>query len=148
MRGLTGVSSEAPRSARALHWPINCMPSPQQSWGYAQEALAEQLLSRLGFVIVERNWRGAGAEVDRIAWHEDVLSFIEVRARKGLACGRPEDTVGVHKQRHLVRAATAYLTRFSSLHPPMVRFDVVSVVQADGQPPEVTLIQNAFDAGR
>lgn len=124
------------------------MPSPSQRWGYEQESLAERLLTGRGYVIIERNWRGAGAEVDRIAWQEETLCFIEVRARRGVHSGRPEETVGPSKQRHLVRAAMAYLTRFSSLHPPMVRFDVVSVVLGPDGVHEVRLIENAFDAGR
>ncbi len=124
------------------------MPSPTQEWGYAQESLAETMLIRRGYVIIERNWRGAGAEVDRIAWLDELLCFVEVRARRRADWGRPEVTVGKAKQRHLVRAATAYLTRFSSLAMPMVRFDVVSVLQDDQGELQVTLFENAFDAGR
>lgn len=124
------------------------MPSPSQRWGYAKEALAERLLTRRGYVIVERNWRGGGAEVDRIALDGDVLCFVEVRARRRTQCGRPEETVGKSKQRHLVRAAMAYLMKFEPKDVPMVRFDVVSVVEGDDGPAEVTLIPNAFDAGQ
>lgn len=124
------------------------MPSPSQTWGYAQEARAERRLTSAGYRIVERNWRGGGAEVDRIAWDEDVLCFVEVRARRRTDCGRPEETVGRSKQRHLVRAAMAYLMGFPPGAQPMVRFDVVSVVEREHEDAEVTLIKNAFDAGR
>lgn len=121
------------------------MPSPTQRMGYAQEEAAEQLLSRLGYAIVERNWRGAGAEVDRIAWDDDVLCFVEVRARSTVAFGRPEETIGPAKRRHLVRAAMAYLMRFSPREVPMVRFDVVAVVESDGDR-ELVLFKDAFEA--
>lgn len=124
-----------------------CMPSPSQRWGYAQEALAESLLTRHGYVVVERNWRGGGAEIDRIAWQDGLLCFVEVRARRRTDCGRPEATVDRRKQRHIVRGAMAYLLRFPPREQPMVRFDVVSVVEHEAGPPEVTLIENAFDAG-
>lgn len=124
------------------------MPSPTQEWGYTQESLAETHLVRQGYVIIERNWRGAGAEIDRIAWLGELLCFVEVRARRRADWGRPEATVGRAKQRHLVRAATSYLTRFSSLAMPMARFDVVSVLQDEQGELEVTLFENAFDAGR
>lgn len=113
-----------------------------------QEEVAERRLTAQGYHIVERNWRGGGAEVDRIAWDEEVLCFIEVRARRRTDCGRPEATVGRGKQRHLVRAAMAYLMQFSPGALPMVRFDVVSVLEREGEGPEVTLFKNAFDAGQ
>lgn len=113
-----------------------------------QEALAERHLTSQGYVIAERNWRGGGAEVDRVAWDEETLCFVEVRARRRADCGRPEATVGRSKQRHLVRAAMAYLMRFPPGDLPMVRFDVVSVLDAEGAEAEVTLFKNAFDAGQ
>ena len=125
------------------------MPSPTQRYGYAQEERAERHLVGLGYVIVERNWSGGGAEVDRIAWDGDVLCFVEVRARRRSDFGRPEQTVGKAKQRHLVRAAMAYLCRFPSNKPPMVRFDVVSVSDPRGEEEAtVVVFENAFDAGR
>ena len=123
------------------------MPSPTQTFGYAQEEVAEAHLIRAGYQVVERNWRGAGAEVDRIAWDGDVLCFVEVRARRRADYGRPEETVGRAKQRHLVRAAMQYLTAFPPSAPPMVRFDVVSVLETPDGAWEVRLFPNAFDAG-
>lgn len=121
------------------------MPSPSQRWGAQREALAEQLLSRSGYRIVERNWRASGAEIDRIAWDEDVLAIVEVRARASDACGTPDETIDHKKQRMLIRGATAYLMTFPAGATPMVRFDVVSIVdRPDGQR-TVRLIKNAFD---
>jgi putative endonuclease len=124
------------------------VPSPSQTFGYAQEEVAEDHLIRAGYRVVERNWRGAGAEVDRIAWDDGVLCFVEVRARSRRDFGRPEETVGRTKQRHLIRAALAYLTTFPPSRPPMVRFDVVSVQPTPDGEWAVRLFKNAFDAGR
>ena len=122
------------------------MPSPSQEVGAAQEVLAERVLSRAGYQIVERNWRGGGAEIDRVAWEGDVLCFVEVRARSRVDFGSPAQSVDHRKQRKLIRAASAYLMRFPVW--PMVRFDVVSVVLGPDGEGDVELVKNAFDAGR
>lgn len=124
------------------------MPSPSQVQGAAEEAFAEDALRARGYVVIERNWRGGGGEVDRIAWQDGLLCFIEIRSRSGTAGGSPEESVGVRKRRRIVRAARAYLLQFPPENPPMVRFDVVGIVhQNDLEPASMTLIPDAFDAG-
>lgn len=115
------------------------MPSESQIKGANKETEAEQLLIRLGYEVIERNWRGAGGEIDRIAWDEGVLAFIEVRSRKGTKHGQPIDTIGPAKQRHLVRAASHYLQSLPTARIPPTRFDVVSV-SSEG----LKLIKDAF----
>ncbi|MBX2810541.1 MAG: YraN family protein [Myxococcales bacterium] len=123
------------------------MPSPSQLWGAEQEVFAEQLLHRRGYHIIHRNWRCSGAEVDRIAWQDELLVFIEIRSRHGGTNSMPLETVGRAKRRKLIRAATIYLTRFLPQQMPMVRFDVVGIVWS-GQgalEPCVSVVENAFD---
>lgn len=123
------------------------VPSPTQRRGARHEQLAEQVLVARGYRVIERNWRGGGGEVDRVAWSEGLLCFVEVRSRVGGAGGTPEETVGRTKRMRLIRAAAAYLTRFPPGDLPMVRFDVVAVViDPDSGRPEVRVIENAFDA--
>lgn len=134
------------KSARSMHMGRSAMPSPSQRFGAAKEALAERVLSTAGYTVVDRNWRGGGGEIDRIAWDGDTLCFVEVRARGRIDFGTPAETVDRRKQRRIVRAARAYLMAFAVW--PMVRFDVVSVVVADEGEDEIELVKNAFDAGR
>ena len=115
------------------------MPSPTQTLGAAQERLAERALVRLGYVVVERNWRGAGGEIDRICWDREVLVFVEIRARTGHRHGHPAETVRYRKQRLLSRAAAAYLQSFPGALPP-ARFDVVAVVGDD-----IEIYDDAFE---
>lgn len=123
------------------------MPSPTQARGADQEARAESELSRRGYVVVERNWRGGGGEIDRIAWDGEILCFVEVRSRVGDAGGSPLESISASKRRHLVRAAQAYLMRFPETEMPMARFDVMGITERPGQPTEVVLVTDAFDAG-
>jgi putative endonuclease len=124
------------------------MPSPSQRWGAAHEEVAEQKLLEQGYTIVERNWRGGGGELDRIAWNAGVLCFVEVRARSSASFGMPAETVDHRKRRKVIRAAASYLMRFSPGTKPLARFDVVSIVNSGRGPPDIVLIKNAFDASR
>ena len=111
------------------------------------ESLALAHLLGQGLVLVQRNYRVAlgpharGAEVDLILRERDgTLVFVEVRARAGASHGGALASVGVTKQRRLVRAATHYLQRLAA--PPPCRFDVVAV-----QGGQIEWIRAAFDAG-
>ena len=122
------------------------MPSPSQIKGTEQEDFAERILVGRGYQIIERNWRCRGGEVDRIAWLDDLLVFVEVRSKRDGSDISPEESVGFWKRRRLIRAARSYLLRFSETHTPMVRFDVVGIVFGAGfRPAEVIVIENAFD---
>ena len=115
------------------------MPSASQRKGACKEELAERHLSRHGYEIIDRNWRGGGGEIDRIAWEEGTLVFIEIRSRKSGHHGEPAETVSPKKQAHLVRAASVYLQGLPTIEPPPIRFDVVSVLGRS-----IKIIQDAF----
>jgi putative endonuclease len=119
------------------------VPSPSQKFGFSRERSAEAFLEESGYRIEERNFRGAGGEIDLIAWEGDILCFVEVRARSRDDFGLPDETVDRRKQRKIIRAALAYLMKFRPRDMPMARFDVVSILRD-----EITLIRNAFDCGR
>ena len=119
------------------------MPSPSQISGFARERSAEVFLQESGYRIEERNWRGAGGEIDLVCWDGEVLCFVEVRSRSREDYGFPEETVDRRKQRKLIRAALAYLMKFRPREMPMARFDVVAVLKE-----EITLFKDAFDCGR
>ncbi len=54
-----------------------------------------------------------------------MLVFVEVKTRRSLEAGRPEEAVTAAKQRRLVRLAQAYLGKLE-VQPPC-RFDIVTV---------------------
>jgi putative endonuclease len=119
------------------------MPSPTQESGFTREREAESFLAERGYQVEERNFRGAGGEIDIIAWEGEVLCFVEVRSKSRDDFGFPDETVDRRKQRKIIRAALAYLVQYPPLEMPMARFDVVSILRG-----EITLIRNAFDCGR
>lgn len=106
-----------------------------------EEKAVEYLLSN-GYAILERNWQIGHLEVDIIASNEDFLVIVEVKTRKSNTFGEPEEFVTLQKQRNLIRAAAAYITKF--VITKEVRFDIVSVILNDQQPEEVRHIPDAF----
>jgi putative endonuclease len=126
--------------ARALEWLAEFrIPLPL---GRRGERAAEKHLRRNGYRIVARNFRAVGAEIDLVAMDGDTLVFVEVKTRRSLAAGAPEEAVDERKQQRLRRAAEVFATRYRAEDTAM-RFDVVAV-DASGKRLEIELLRNAF----
>lgn len=117
---------------------------PRPARGRAGEDAACEELLRSGYVVLERNVRLAGAEIDVIAADGPTLVFVEVRSRSNRLRGGPLETIGPEKQRRIARAAVAYLARRPGPDPP-ARFDVVGVEWCEGRP-ACTLVRGAFES--
>jgi putative endonuclease len=105
--------------------------------GSEAEDRACEVLRKLGFEIVARNWRCRYGELDVVAREDDVLAFVEVKARASRAFGGPEGAVTAGKQRRIVAAASLFLAERNCRLP--VRFDVMTFVES-----EATLFRDAF----
>ena len=132
------------------------MPSsPGLELGKLGEAYAAAYLDQLGYRLVAanftlavgRNLRGAlvHAEIDLVAYENDVLCFVEVKTRASDWFAPPQVNVDLRKRRQIARAARAYLKLFELENQPF-RYDVVTVVLTD--PPQVELLRNFFRAPR
>lgn len=109
-----------------------------------EEHAARYLRSR-GYRIVERNYRGAGAEVDIVAEHQGALVFVEVKARSTTEFAEPHQSVTFWKQRQIARAAATYVAS-RERRERMTRFDVVEVfLTAEGRVEKVNVIEGAFE---
>ena len=80
------------------------------SKGRRGENIAAEYLVRQGFVLLERNYRRLGCEVDIIAMDGGTTVFIEVKARSSRTVGLGREAVTYAKQRNIIKAASAYLT--------------------------------------
>lgn len=110
--------------------------------GTQAENLAADYLKTLGYRIVARNFRGAGGELDMVAYQGDVLCFVEVRARDSASCVDPLETISRQKMRRIGKAASMYI----EIHNPSfseARFDVIGIVLST--PPRMELVKNAFE---
>jgi putative endonuclease len=94
--------------------------------GREAEILAEGLLARAGFDVVERNLRIGPGELDLVAREGSTLVFVEVKSQSRAGFGQAEERVDRRKRARLVAAAEAYLGRLAG-PPPPCRFDVVAV---------------------
>jgi putative endonuclease len=88
--------------------------------------LAAQHLERLGYELLERNFRCTLGEIDLVLRDGEMLVFTEVRTRRGTAFGTPEESVTLKKQERLIKLAEAYL-QVRQLPPTPWRIDVVAV---------------------
>ena len=118
--------------------------------GRRAEGLAAAHLEGLGYRIVARNWRQYGpepGELDLVADDRGTCVFVEVRSRTGEALGHPLETITAAKRARIIRAARLYLAA-EAPSASGYRFDVVAVTfQADGGPPELIHLPNAFEVG-
>lgn len=112
--------------------------------GLLGELLAVRHLHEQGRKILRRNHRGPHrGEVDIVARHGDVLTFVEVKTRTSSAFGRPADAVTADKQRLIQRGALDWL-RLLGNPRIAIRFDIAEVLLVDGEVPRINLIENAF----
>lgn len=100
----------------------------QQALGAYGESLAARYLEQQGMVVISRNWRCDVGEIDIIARDELTLVFCEVKTRSGVQFGHPLEAISDRKIRRLRRLALRWLDE-RSIHAPVVRFDVVGIVQ-------------------
>ncbi len=113
--------------------------------GRSGEDRAAKHLAKLGYRVLERNYRTRQGEIDLIALDGDTVVFVEVKTRTSDAYGAPELAVDQRKQGRMVKAALGYL-RQKKLHQMACRFDVVAIRGEDD--PQVDVIRNAFEMDR
>ena len=100
------------------------------------------MYERLGYRVLDRNFRVDEGELDIVARRGDVLVFCEVKTRRSDLWGSPAEAVAWKKQQRLRRLAARWM-HARRPGPVEVRFDVVSIVMRDGEP-EITHLPGAF----
>ena len=118
--------------------------APNISLGRAGEDRAARYLSEHGYAILARNWRHHRLELDIVCRDGDVIVFIEVKTRASERWGGPAPAVTPAKQRHILRAAQAWL-RAHDLWLAPCRCDVLCLVGDDENTFSVEHFRNAFD---
>ncbi len=111
--------------------------------GIRGEKLARDFLKKRGYRILETNYRCPEGEIDIIAKHKDSLVFIEVRTKKSLKFGSPEESITPTKKERLRATASHYQQTHNDL-PLLWRIDVVAVeLNQEGKLLRIELIENA-----
>ena len=81
-------------------------------------------------------------ELDIVAEKDGTLVFVEVKTRKDVLFGLPEDAVTNGKIRRIVSSADAYLRKYAIDLP--VRFDLITIVTGENGLPRLRHIEDAF----
>ena len=110
------------------------------SWG---EAAAARFLEGRGYLVRETNYRCPEGEIDIVAQKDDCLVFVEVRTRRSLGFGTPEESVTAAKKEKLTNTALYYVATHTGL-PADWQVDVVAVEV--GQDGEVRRLEHIEDA--
>lgn len=105
-------------------------PGGARGAGWDWERVAERALVGAGYRILDRNFRASAGEIDFVGEENGVLCFVEVKGRRGLGFGSPEESVTAEKQRRIFRAAQTWLLR-NRREDAACRFDVVSILDGD-----------------
>jgi putative endonuclease len=117
---------------------------PRQALGRLGESLAAEFLEKLGYSIIERNFRTPYGEIDLITKQGDVIIFTEVKTRSSSSLGPPEISITRKKSEHIRNAAEYYIQQ----HPDMSddwRIDVISVqMQSKNIHPKILHFENAI----
>jgi len=110
------------------------------------EDKACEYLKKLGFKILERNYRKTYGEIDVIALDPSaasgqVLAFIEVKTRTSNQFGTPLESITPWKLKSLIKTAQYYKMVHPKL-PEALRIDAVSVILNENEIQNIELTKN------
>jgi len=111
--------------------------------GVSGEEAAVRFLQKKRFNIIRRGFRFHRGEIDIIAYDRETLVFVEVKTRRNLECGLPEEAVTPAKQEQIRKIAEAFLA-VSHLEQVPCRFDILSLLRDSEGGFRVRHIRDAF----
>lgn len=111
------------------------------NWGEEQALI---YIEKLGYQVIDRNFRNRLGEIDIIAKDNETICFIEVKTRYSLAKGKPFESVNYQKKRKLINLALSYLKYNYQTTSIKSRFDVISIIHHAPDEYDVKHIKNAI----
>ena len=100
--------------------------------GAAGEDAASRYLEKVGYRVLERNWRVKAGEIDIIAEKDKVIHFVEVKYRKNHSQGGGIAAITTTKLKHMERAARLWMQRNGD------KDSRLSVIEVTGPAYEIT----------
>ncbi len=110
--------------------------------GRAGENIAKLYLEDQGYEILDENWVHGKAEIDLIAYKNDVMVFVEVKTRSSVAFGQPEEFVHNAKQKQMELASIVYIDIMN--HQKDIRFDIIAITFTKNKNYTLNHIEDAF----
>lgn len=112
----------------------------QREIGSTYEQAVLKALEKRGYRIIERNFRCRMGEIDLIGIDGFILAFIEVKYRKNIEKGWPQEAVGYRKQKVICRVADYFILKHPEYQHYQIRFDVAAVLGTKWK-----LLKHAFE---
>lgn len=121
------------------------MSDKTKELGKKGESAALAFLKRQGLIIVDQNWKCSYGEVDIIALDGIQLVFVEVKTRKSLKSGIPEEAITPAKQKRYLKCAQLYVSRHAAeLEFESYRFDAVAIYALNDERALLRYVKDAF----
>lgn len=141
-----GISDVHRRSflKKYLSGEKNNLQKETKTRGQIGEDAAVEYLLLQGYNIIERNISSSYGEIDIIVQKENIISFVEVKARKEQGLVSAREAVSKSKQKKIIITAVKYLQENEIKLQP--RFDVIEIY-FNGMKNDITqinCIENAF----
>lgn len=113
--------------------------------GEKAENLAMDFFKKKGYSLIEKNFTAKTGEIDLILKDKnDIIVFMEVKARYGDKFGTPQEAVTPKKQRQIIRTAHWYIQK-KNMHAMNMRFDVMAIRFYPDREPSFEHIPFAFE---
>ena len=94
------------------------------------EKRAAKYFEKLGFKILERNWRSGHKEIDLIIKKDNLLVFVEVKSSYTKKFGHPSERVDKKKMSNITNCAQDYLIT-KKIDNIDIQFDVVTFTNGE-----------------
>lgn len=118
----------------------------RRNLGESGERIARLYLQQQGYQILARNYRTRRGEMDLITQDADGLAFVEVRTRRGEACGAPEESITRAKRARLIALALQFLETHPLYGDCPWRIDLVAIqLHRNGRIERIEVIKGAVE---
>lgn len=95
-----------------------------RSKGKTYEQIAKVYLEKNNVKILEMNYQGSLGEIDIIGYDGVTLVFFEVKYRKNINFGMPQDAINKNKRRKIYLTAREFIKK-NRLENEAMRFDAI-----------------------
>lgn len=122
---------------------------PKDLLGIQGEAVAKKYLRKKGFKILGHNVVMPSCELDLVVFDRktDTLRFIEVKTRRSDKYEKPWQAVDRQRKIRMIAAAKEYI-RQSRQWEKHFQFDIISIIWAENETPQIEHRENAFAPDR
>ena len=114
------------------------------------EDIAKNYLIKNGADILALKYKIKSGEIDIIAVKNDILAFVEVKARAHNSLFKPREAVDYYKQNKIIKTAQLFMMAYNSNIQPSFDVSEVVVIKTEKDKYKVLefeYIENAFSVG-